>query len=86
MKPLFQYYLVRDLVYRSKNYISTVMIKMAFLYSTIMVCGYTLNLVTDVYFYQEPCYGLFRLKVHIVFGLWPHDLQLHMLNFLNFAL
>ena len=31
-------------------------------------------------------YGLFKLEVHIVFGLRPHDLQLHMLNFLNFAL
>ena len=31
-------------------------------------------------------YDLFRLEVHIVFGLRPHDLQLHMLYFLNFAL
>ena len=31
-------------------------------------------------------YGLFRLEVHIVFGLPQHDLQLHMLKFLNFAL
>ena len=28
----------------------------------------------------------FRLEVHIVFGLRPHDLQLHVLNFFNFTL
>ena len=28
-------------------------------------------------------YDLFRLEVHIVFGLRRHDLQLHMLNFLK---
>ena len=31
-------------------------------------------------------YDLFRLEVRIVFGLRPHDLQLHVLNFFNFAL
>ena len=31
-------------------------------------------------------YGLFRLEIHIVFGLRPHDLQLHVLNFFNFTL
>ena len=30
-------------------------------------------------------YGLFRLEIHIVFGLWPHDLQPHALNFFNFT-
>ena len=31
-------------------------------------------------------YGLFRLEIHIVFGLRQHDLQLHVLNFFNFTL
>ena len=26
---------------------------------------------------EKSCYGLFRLEVHIVLGLRPHDLQLH---------
>ena len=26
-----------------------------------------------------------RLEVHTVFGLWPHDLQLHVLKFFNFT-
>ena len=30
--------------------------------------------------------GLFRLEIHIVFGLLPHDLQPHVLNFFNFTL
>ena len=31
-------------------------------------------------------YDLFRLEVHIAFGVRRHDLQLHMPYFLNFAL